>query len=196
MRSGRCWLAWFRSRRAFAAARWRNPVTVRGRRHRDVDGDREPGRRRPRARSAGDGFDGGVQNAADADPGAHGAGQRAWLGALGPCRRGDRGSRHRPGCSDTGSPAGKQPGGDQLRGADATGLAGRSSSSHAEASSAEASSPVPAGLWARCCVLVVRGRCRCGDCGWPLRSSRDRQMPRHGLQICGLGRRAPCPALA
>src|SRR6266702_7230254 len=29
MRSGRCWFTWFRSRRAFAAARWRNPVTVR-----------------------------------------------------------------------------------------------------------------------------------------------------------------------
>ena len=39
-----------------------------GRRRRDVEGDREPGRRRPRARPAGDGFDGGAQDAADADP--------------------------------------------------------------------------------------------------------------------------------
>jgi len=46
-------------------------------------------------------------------------------GALGPCRRDDRRGRHRPGCSDTGSPADKQPGGDRQRDPDATGLAGK-----------------------------------------------------------------------
>jgi hypothetical protein len=116
--SGRCWFAWFRSRKAFAAARWRNPVTVRAA---DVAmltaiaslvvGDHERGRRVTGSMA--------VPRTQPMPIPAH----TAPVSARGWVRWDDRGGRHRPGGSDTGSPAGKQPGGDRQRDADATGLA-------------------------------------------------------------------------
>jgi hypothetical protein len=92
---------------------------------RQIEADREAGRRRPESWLAGHRFDEGAEDAPQADHGANRSGERARLLAPGRCRCHDGCDRHRPRRGDTGPPSGEQPGRHRQRNAHTEGLAGK-----------------------------------------------------------------------
>jgi hypothetical protein len=92
---------------------------------RQIEADREAGRRRPGSWAASHRFDEGAEDAPQADHGANRSWERARVLARGRCRCHDGCDWHRPRRGDTGPPSGEQPGRHRQRDAHTEGLAGK-----------------------------------------------------------------------